>query len=350
MSPIHMKSLSEFLSEMRSSSEENSLELTQLISEVADACICIAEKVSQGDLERLSNADVSTQVNIQGEQQKALDVISNDIFLSALEQSGSARGLASEEMPRAHSVRNPGAKGRLLLVFDPLDGSSNLDVHGVVGSIFSVLEGPIELLDRTRGVNDEDFLLQGKKQLAAGYALYGPSTMFVFAMNGQVNGFTLDKTHSTFCLTHPQMKVSESSNEYSVNSADYRFWDDPSTQFVDECVSGASGICGKDYSLRWTASLVAEVHRILIRGGVFLYPAGGPGRGRESKLRLLYEASPVAMLMMCASGIATDGYTDILDVEPKSLHQRVPLIFGSINEVNRVVGHYKGYETQSNQS
>ncbi len=341
MSPSRRKSLSEHLSENLVPEDGSQSQIAALLLDVASACVTIARKVAQGGLDKGNEAAINTQINIQGEAQKELDVISNDIFISTIEQSGSARGLASEEMDYSYPIASSAAPSRLLLVFDPLDGSSNLDVHGVVGSIFSILEGPVELLEQARRVKDGDFLQKGVHQIGAGYALYGPTTMFVFAMHGEVNGFTLDADDCTFYLTHPTMKVAQESNEYSVNSANYRFWDSAAQRLVDECVAGTEGAFGKNFSLRWMASLVAEVHRILVRGGIFMYPAGGPARQGEAKLRLLYEASPVAMLMQCAGGLATDGHVDILEITPTALHQRVPLIFGSANEVMRARHYYQ---------
>jgi len=268
--------------------------------------------------------------------QKPLDVLSNDIFIRMNEWNGHLAGMASEEMDAPRQIPAAYSRGKYLLVFDPLDGSSNIDVNVSVGSIFSVLRAPQAVIDTGRDVTEADFLQSGSQQVAAGYALYGPSTMLVLTVGDGVNGFTLDPNLGEFMLTHPQIRISPDTEEFAINVSNSRFWQAPVKRYVDECLAGRTGPRGKDFNMRWIASMVAEAHRILMRGGVFLYPRDTKDAGKPGRLRLLYEANPVGMLIEQAGGRASTGELPVLGVQPGSLHQRIGLVFGSRNEVERI--------------
>jgi fructose-1,6-bisphosphatase I/sedoheptulose-1,7-bisphosphatase len=236
--------------------------------------------------------------------------------------------------PRAIPDAYP--RGRYLLLFDPLDGSSNIDVNVSVGSIFSVLRAPADLVAGGRELTEADFLQPGATQVAAGYALYGPSTMLVLSVGNGVAGFTLDPELGEFVLTHPEIRVPEDTQEFAINTSNARFWEPPVKRYVDECLAGRTGPRDKDFNMRWIASMVAEAHRILMRGGVFLYPRDTKDLAKPGRLRLLYEANPVGFLMEQAGGRASTGRQPVLGVMPSALHQRIGLVFGSANEVARI--------------
>jgi fructose-1,6-bisphosphatase I/sedoheptulose-1,7-bisphosphatase len=240
--------------------------------------------------------------------------------------------MASEEMDLPYQIPSQYPRGKYLLVFDPLDGSSNIDVNVSVGSIFSILRGP----DSGADVGEKDFLQAGASQVAAGYALYGPTTMLVLTVGDGVNGFTLDPNLGEFMLTHPHMRIPEDTQEFAINASNSRFWEAPVKRYVDECLAGKTGPRGKDFNMRWIASMVAEAHRILMRGGVFMYPRDTKDTSKPGRLRLLYEANPIGMIMEQAGGRASTGEKPMLAVEPTSLHQRIGLVFGSRNEVERI--------------
>jgi fructose-1,6-bisphosphatase I/sedoheptulose-1,7-bisphosphatase len=281
-------------------------------------------------------ASVGGELNVQGEVQKRLDVVSNEMFMRITEWSGHLAGMASEEMAEPCPVPAPYPRGKYLLVFDPLDGSSNIDVNVSVGSIFSILRAPQDVLDSGRDVVEADFLQPGATQVAAGYALYGPTTMFVLTVGNGVAGFTLDPNLGEFKLTHPDIRVPADTHEFAINASNSRFWEPPVKRYVDECLAGRTGPRGKDFNTRWIASMVAEAHRILMRGGVFLYPRDSKDVAKPGRLRLLYEANPIAYLMEQAGGRASTGRQPVLGVKPSELHQRIGLVFGSMNEVERI--------------
>jgi fructose-1,6-bisphosphatase len=308
-------------------------EFTALLNDVQTACKFIASAVSRGSL--TSTTGVSTTVNVQGEEQKQLDVISNDIMLRECEWGGNVCGMVSEELEQPYEIPARYPRGRYLLLFDPLDGSSNLDVNVTVGTIFAILRAP----DGVTNPTADDFLQPGTQQLAAGFALYGPTSMIVITLGAGVHGFTLDREIGAYTLTHPDMRIPE-----EINASNQRFWEPPVQHYVDECVQGKAGKRGEDFNMRWIASLVAEVHRILIRGGLFMYPRDTKDASREGRLRLLYEANPMAMIVEQAGGAATTGRRRVLDVVPKSLHQRVPLILGSRLEVERLVSYHEAHD------
>ncbi|OIQ89452.1 fructose-1,6-bisphosphatase class 1 [mine drainage metagenome] len=307
---------------------------TALLTDILTACKMISHEVNRGAM--AGNLGLAGSENVQGEEQKKLDVVANDIFLHMNSLGGHYAAMASEELEEIHTVRG-NVDGRYLLLFDPLDGSSNIDVNISVGSIFSILRLP-EGVDPS---STDAFLQPGVRQVAAGYAVYGSSTMLVLTTGNGVNGFTLDQHVGMFVLTHPNMRIPEETREFSINSSRQRFWEEPVRRYVDECMAGKDGPRGRDYNMRWVGSMVADVHRILCRGGVFLYPIDAENRAKGGKLRLMYEANPMAFLVEQAGGLATTGSRRILEVPPTALHQRVPVILGSKKEVERVVAYHQ---------
>jgi len=307
--------------------------LPRVLNDVASACIKISSIVRLGALAGTSGSLAST--NTHGETQQVLDLESNRIFLEAGQISGLIAGMASEEMEQPF-IENHQQKGRYLLVFDPLDGSSNISLNLSVGSIFSILRCP----DGVEVPALQDFLQPGSQQVAAGYALYGTSTMLVITTGQGVNGFTLDDALGEFVLTHPDMAIPHEEKEFAINMSNQRFWELPVQRYIAECLAGVEGVRGKDFNMRWVASMVAEVHRILVCGGIFMYPVDEKTRERGGRLRLLYEANPMAFIIEQAGGLASTGYEPMMDVQPLSLHQRVGVILGSKVEVERVVAYH----------
>jgi fructose-1,6-bisphosphatase I / sedoheptulose-1,7-bisphosphatase len=314
-------------------------EVVSLTLAVATACKRISKAVSFGELAGVmgdhQGADGGT-VNVQGETQKKLDVLANEVFIRCTEWSGVVAGLASEEMELPYQIPDLYPRGDYLLVFDPLDGSSNIDVNVSVGSIFSILRTPKDVINARADVGTKDFLQAGNDQVAAGYAIYGPTTMLVLTMGSGVYAFTLDPNSGEFLLTHSKLRIAEDTHEFAINASNNRFWPSPVKRYVDECLAGKTGARTKDFNMRWIASLVAETHRILMRGGVFLYPRDSKQNGANGRLRLLYEANPIALIVEQAGGKATTGDESVLTLKPISLHQRVGFIFGSKNEVQRL--------------
>lgn len=336
--------LTQYLIEQRRRFPNASGDFNALLLDVALACKAIARSVALGELGSVLShvdQDVATSVNAQGEEQKRLDVISNAYFTEMTEWGGHLAGMASEEMDQPYQIPAPHQRGKYLLVFDPLDGSSNLDVNVTVGSIFSVLRAPQEIIDSGRDVVEADFLQPGAQQMAAGYALYGPTTMLVLTVGNGVAGFTLDPNLGQFMLTHPDIKVPEDTQEFAINASNSRFWEAPIKRYVDECLAGRTGPRGKDFNMRWIASMVAEAHRILMRGGVFMYPRDTKDPSKAGRLRLLYEANPVGMIMEQAGGRASTGREPVLQARPTTLHQRIGLVFGSKNEVERIERYHR---------
>jgi fructose-1,6-bisphosphatase len=308
-------------------------ELAALLVDVAAVVKAISAAVGKGPLLGLSGLTGSE--NAQGESQKRLDVLADEIFARGVEWSGLVGALASEEM---EDVRFIEGGGRLALVFDPLDGSANLDYNVPVGSIFSVLA----LSETAHGTSA--VLQPGSRQLAAGYAIYGPSTQVVLTVGRGTHGFTLDREIGNFVLTHPDIRVPEEGSEYLINASNRRFWEPPIARYVDECKAGVDGPRGRDFNTRWVASMVADVHRILMRGGIYLYPRDQKEANRSGRLRLLYEGNPMAMIVEQAGGAASTGRGRIVDVSPERLHQRVPVILGSKSEVARVERYHAEYD------
>ena len=327
--------LTEFLISERRRFPEAIGDLNALLLNVALACKAIARSVASGKLGGVIG-DVGRE-NVQGEAQKKLDVVANNLFLRATEWGGQLAGLVSEEMDAPSPIPQGYPCGKYLLVFDPLDGSSNIDVNVTVGSIFSILRAP----KPGTPAAVEDFLQPGARQVAAGYALYGPSTMLVLTVGNGVHGFTLDPLLGEFILTHRDIRIPVQTQEFAINASNSRFWEPAVKRYVDECLAGTTGPRGKDFNMRWIASLVAEAHRILVRGGVFMYPRDMRDPTKPGRLRLLYEANPVAFIVEQAGGLATTGHERILDIEPETLHQRVPFMFGSREEVELIDDYHR---------
>jgi fructose-1,6-bisphosphatase I len=310
-------------------------DFTSLLNDVVTACKVISKDVDRGALVGILGSAESE--NIQGETQKKLDLITNDVMIKSNEWAGHLAAMASEEMEDVYPIPPQYPKGKYLLVFDPLDGSSNIDVNISVGTIFSILRCP----DGVENPTAEDFLQEGTKQVCAGFALYGPSTIMVLTTGNGVNGFTLDKTIGEFVLTHANMTIPEDTSEFSINTSNDRFWEAPVKRYVDECLAGETGVRGRNFNMRWVASMVAEVYRILTRGGIFMYPKDTKDPSKAGKLRLMYEANPMSFIVEQAGGLSHTGVERIMDIKPNELHQRVPVLLGSKNEVERLVAYHQ---------
>lgn len=310
-------------------------EFILLLNDIATACKSISRVVCKGALIGVMGSLESE--NIQGETQKQLDVISNDIFIEVNQAAGYYAGMASEEMDVPYEIPlNIRNNGKYLLLFDPLDGSSNVNVNISVGTIFSILRCP----EGVSNPNVKDFLQPGIMQVCSGYALYGSSTMLVITTGYGVNGFTLDNDVGEFYLTHLNMRIQADTNEFAINMSNQKSWESPVKSYIEDCLQGKEGPRGKKFNMRWVASMVAEVHRILIRGGVFMYPIDTKLKNNDGKLRLMYEANPMSFIVEQAGGLSTTGCDRIMNLKPKTLHQRVPVIMGSKNEVENVQNYY----------
>ena len=308
-------------------------QLRLLLEVVARACKGISQAVNKGALGGvLGSADLE---NVQGEVQKKLDIIANDVLIEANEWGGHLAAMASEEMDSIYVVPNRYPQGEYLLLFDPLDGSSNIDVNVSIGTIFSVLVKP-----EGHAVTEQDFLQAGSRQVAAGYCVYGPQTTLVLTVGAGVAMFTLDREQGSFMLTQEQVRIPEETQEFAINMSNMRHWAPPVRRYIDECLAGTEGPRGKDFNMRWIASMVADVHRILTRGGVFLYPWDQREPNKPGKLRVMYEANPMSWLVEQAGGAATNGQQRIMDIQPAKLHERVSVILGSKNEVERVTRYH----------
>jgi fructose-1,6-bisphosphatase len=332
--------LTQFIIEEQRRYPSASGDFSGLLAGIGAACKAIAHAVRQGALAGvLGSAGTG---NVQGEEQKKLDIIANDAMRRACEWGGHLAAMASEEMEDILPVPTQYPRGKYLLVFDPLDGSSNIDANISVGTIFSILRAP----PGTTPVSAADFLQPGSRQVCAGYAIYGPSTMLVLTTGNGVHGFTLDHALGEFILTHPDMQIPAQTAEFAINMSNERFWFPPVQRYVDECRAGSAGPRQRDFNMRWIASAVAELHRILSRGGIFLYPRDRKDPAKQGRLRLLYEANPIAMIVEQAGGAATDGQQRILDIVPTGLHQRIGLVFGSAGEVDRVATYHAPTDTR----
>jgi fructose-1,6-bisphosphatase I len=327
-------SLSRYLVEQQRNKGHIPADLRLLLEVVARACKSISHAVNKGALGGvLGSADSE---NVQGEVQKKLDIIANEVLLEANEWGGHLAAMASEEMDSIYLVPNRYPQGEYLLLFDPLDGSSNIDVNVSIGTIFSVLKKP----EGSQGVTESDFLQPGKNQVAAGYCVYGPQTTLVLTVGDGVVMFTLDREQGSFMLTQENVQVPADTKEFAINMSNMRHWDEPVRRYIDECLQGKDGPRGKDFNMRWIASMVADVHRILTRGGVFMYPWDKREPHKAGKLRLLYEANPMSWLIEQAGGASTNGRQRILDLQPELLHERVSVVLGSKNEVERVTRYH----------
>ncbi|MFA6179118.1 MAG: class 1 fructose-bisphosphatase [Candidatus Methylopumilus sp.] len=326
----------QFLLEEQRKNNNADSEFILLLNDIASACKHISSAICKGALAGTMGS-LETE-NVQGETQKHLDVITNDIFLQANQSAGYFAGMASEEMDEPYAI--PAAyrqHGKYLLLFDPLDGSSNVNVNISVGTIFSVLRCPEGVINP----KVEDFLQPGTQQICAGYALYGSSTMLVITTGHGVNGFTLDNEIGDFILTHPNMQVPADTSEFAINMSNQKLWEAPVQRYIEECLQGTEGPRGKAFNMRWVASMVAEVHRILIRGGIFMYPIDSKIKQQGGKLRLMYEANPMSFIVEQAGGLSTTGHERIMELQPAKLHQRVPVLLGSKNEVEVITRYHR---------
>jgi fructose-1,6-bisphosphatase I len=324
--------LTQYLIEQQRNHGTVSPELRLLLEIIARAVKAISHAVSKGPLTGVGDS-VGTQ-NVQGEAQKKLDVIANEVLVEANEWGGHLAAICSEEMELPYQIPNRYPKGEFLLMMDPLDGSSNLDVNISVGTIFSVLRCP----DGVSCASEKAFLQPGKNQVAAGFAVYGAATMLVLTVGNGVVGFTLDRELGSFVLTRDQITIPPDTQEFAINASNSRRWDPPVKRYIDECLAGAGGPRGKDFNMRWVASMVADVYRLLTRGGVFLYPRDS--KNSNGRLRLMYEANPMAFIIEQAGGAATDGRQRIMELQPTELHQRVGVVLGSKEEVELVARYH----------
>lgn len=315
-------------------------DLAALIRTVSSACKIIARDVGLGGLSGVLGSAESE--NVQGETQKKLDIISNDVLLQVVQDSGLVAGMASEEMEDIYPMPQASASGRYLLLFDPLDGSSNIDVNVSIGTIFSILPCP----EGVTSPSLADFLQPGHQQVAAGYVIYGPSTMLVLTTGDGVDAYTLDRSVGEFLLTERGMQIPAETSEFAINASNQRHWEAPVQRYISECLAGKEGVRARDFNMRWIASMVADVHRVASRGGVFMYPGDAKlkAKGQAGKLRLMYEANPMSMLVTQAGGLASTGIEDILAIQPEELHQRVPVVLGSSEEVTRIVAYHQEAE------
>ena len=336
-SPRHAVSLTRHLIEEQRAGRINA-DLRQLIAVVARACTSISIAVGKGALGGVLG-DAGTG-NVQGEAQKKLDVISNEILLEANAWGGHLAACASEEMDHCFPIPDAYPRGNYLLLFDPLDGSSNIDVNVSVGTIFSVLRAP----DGVAAIGDDDFLQPGTAQVAAGYCVYGPQTTLVLTFGHGTHAFTLDRETGTFMLTRESIRIPEETKEFAINMSNQRHWEAPMQDYVRDLLVGKDGPRGKDFNMRWVASMVADVHRILTRGGIFIYPWDRKDPGKAGKLRLMYEANPMAFLVEQAGGAATNGRERIMEIAPAQLHQRVPVFLGSKSEVEAATRYHRDHD------
>jgi len=325
--------LTQYLLEQQRSHYKVSPGLRLLIEVVARACKMISHHVNKGQLSGIG--DVVGNTNVQGEAQKRLDVVANEVLVEANEWGGQLAAMVSEEMDGPYIVPNRYPRGQYLLLMDPLDGSSNLDVNGTVGTIFSVLR----YQDDDREPEERSFLQPGSSQVAAGFALYGPSTVLVLTVGNGTVGFTLDKELGSFVMTQPSIRIPEDTSEFAINASNARHWEPPVKRYIDECLAGKTGPRERDFNMRWVASMVGDIYRILCRGGVFMYPRDA--KRKDGRLRLMYEANPMAFIIEQAGGAATDGVNRLLDLQPTALHQRIGVVMGSKNEVERIASYHQ---------
>ena len=308
------------------------LELILLIRTLLAGCKEISFRVSQGALAGVLGSTLSE--NVQGETQKKLDVISNQILKDILIDSGYVKALSSEEEDDVVPC-NP--DGKYLVSFDPLDGSSNTDINSLIGTIFSITHAP-QWMDPD---DPSAFLQPGTQIVAAGYVLYGPSAMLAMTTGKGTHLYTLDKTHGGFLLTKPNIQVPQDTNEYAINASNQRHWEENMQEYIGDLLAGTDGPRGKDFNMRWVAAMVGDIHRVLCRGGVFLYPKDARDPDKDGKLRLLYEANPMAFLIEQAGGLASTGKKRIMEVMPTDIHQRIPVLIGSKNEIEACLEYYQ---------
>jgi fructose-1,6-bisphosphatase I len=326
-------SLTQYLIEQQRGEAKLPSQLRLLIEVVARACKTIAISVNKGALGDVLGTAGSE--NVQGEVQKKLDIIANEVLIEANEWGGHLAGMASEEMDDMHAVPGRYPQGEYLLLFDPLDGSSNIDVNVSIGTIFSVLKHK-----DGQAVSNDSFLQPGTAQVCAGYCVYGPQSTLVLTVGKGVVMFTLDREQGAWVMTQDHVQIPEDTKEFAINVSNMRHWAPPVKRYIDECLEGKDGPRGKDFNMRWIASMVADVHRILTRGGVFMYPWDKREPNKPGKLRLMYEANPMSFLVEQAGGASTNGLSRIMDLQPSQLHERVSVVLGSKNEVERVTAYH----------
>jgi fructose-1,6-bisphosphatase I len=331
------KSVNQFIVEEQRSHPDSTGDLTGLLSDVVSACKKISHLVSRSNIIGLGG--YADSENVQGETQKKLDIITNEVMVDHLKWTGHLAAMASEEIEEIIQIPSKFPKGKYLICFDPLDGSSNIDINLSVGTIFSILRCPNDCKNPTL----KDFMQKGTEQVCAGFTVYGPATMLILTTGNGVNGFTLDSDVGEFILTHPNMRIPKDTAEFAINMSNQRFWEAPIQKYVDECIKGTEGEREKNFNMRWVASMVAEVYRVLTRGGIFMYPMDSKIAKQGGKLRLMYEANPMSFIVEQAGGLSSTGTERILDIQPESIHQRVPVIMGSRNEVDRVVRYHKDH-------
>ena len=329
--PHTRTTFSRFIIEDQRRRTSHDADLTALLNDIQTACKFIASAVSRGVLYR--------NISPAGEARE-LRALANEIMLRESESGGKLAAMIYEGVDEPYAIPAEYPRGRYLLAFDALDGSSNLDVNVTVGTIFSVLRAPAGV--ETASI--ADFLQPGAEQLAAGFALYGPTSLLVITLGAGVYGFTLDREIGAYTLTHPDMRIPEQTREFAIDASNERFWEPPVRHYVEECIAGRAGSRGDDFNLRWVDSLVIDVHRILMRGGLFIDPRDTGDGARQGRRRLLYEANPMAMIVEQAGGAASTGRERILDVVPETLHERIPVILGSRNEVERLTRFHREYD------
>lgn len=327
--------LTQFIIEQQRANPQSTGDLSGLMNDIASACKKISHLVSRSGIIGIGGAAESE--NVQGEVQKELDIITNDVMVDHLNWTGHLAAMASEEIEEIIQIPTQLPKGKYLISFDPLDGSSNIDINLSVGTIFSILRCPEGVTTPTV----EDFKQKGTEQVCAGFCVYGPTTMMIITTGDGVDGFTLDQDVGEFILTHPNMTIPEDTAEFAINMSNQRFWEAPVQRYIDECIKGVDGGREKNFNMRWVASMVAEVYRLLTRGGVFLYPLDNKPTTEGGKLRLMYEASPMSFIVEQAGGVSSTGRERIMEITPEGVHQRVPVILGSKNEVERIIAYHQ---------
>jgi fructose-1,6-bisphosphatase I len=329
------KTLTQFIVEQQRTNPQSTGDLSGLMNDIASACKKISHLVNRSGI--IGIGGVADSENVQGEVQKELDIITNDVMVDHLNWTGHLAAMASEEIDELIQIPEQFPKGKYLISFDPLDGSSNIDINLSVGTIFSILRCP----EGTTEPTVEDFKQKGTEQVCAGFCVYGPTTMMIITTGNGVDGFTLDQDVGEFILTHPKMTIPEDTAEFAINMSNQRFWEPPVQRYIDECIKGVDGGREKNFNMRWVASMVAEVYRVLTRGGIFLYPLDNKPSTKGGKLRLMYEASPMSFIVEQAGGLSSTGRERIMDITPDGVHQRVPVILGSKNEVERLISYYQ---------
>ncbi|MGY1974295.1 class 1 fructose-bisphosphatase [Nocardia gipuzkoensis] len=346
--PEGLKTLTRYTIEQEHRHPGSSGEFSALVNVIATATKIVANQVTRGAIAGSIGAVINPARlppvypdNPPPTVHRELDAISNDIMVAETQWTGHLSALLSEQISDIHPVPDTQRRGKYLLAFDPLDGSSNIDVNLPVGTIFSVLRAPARGGGATSTPSAKDFLQPGVEQVCAGFTLYGPATMLVLTTGSGVDGFTLDREIGAFVLTHPRMRIPEDTSGFAINAANERFWERPVRRYVHECLDGVDGPRERDFNMRWVASLVADTFHILTRGGVYLYPRDTRPPTRPGRVALLYGANPIAFIVEQAGGAATTGSERVLEVAPGEVHQRVPLIFGSRNEVERIERYHR---------